>query len=352
MKGLKITGKIYGSIESSAFIDAPISGGITIGSTTSALTIGASAFYGSTVTSVDMSEANITTMSNASVFYNCRKLSQVLLSPKLITLNGNAMFSRCINLTNLIIPDTVSTFSSNVFYGSYIENLTIGKALTAIPALSGYLPKLKSVTLNDSALSLIAGTFSGCYNLTSITLPENITIIPASCFYMSGIKTVNSLGTITEIGASAFRFCSDLTTLDISNLVTCGVTAFSNSGLTDVVIPKTLTTYATTSFQGIQGTITFEEGFTPNADINLAYSDINDDTVLPLLFSLPDLSSGTSYTLTISPTMHSAVTSSTYSYYTGIKNRTISVSDTGLAWDDTATTTIADYVASKNWTIV
>ena len=64
------------------------------------------------------------------------------------------------------------------------------------------------------------------------------------------------------------------------------------------------------------------------------------------------MTGSTSYTITMYPTMYNGSTTSGYRYYDGIKNRTITVNANGIVWDDSGSQTVAQYVASKNWTIV
>ena len=134
---------------------------------------------------------------------------------------------------------------------------------------------LKNVTFGDSVTSLGNYPFKGCTSLTSVTLPEKITKIGTSYFEgCTSLKSVTFGGSITEIQASAFKNCSSLTEVALpetlktiannafdgcssltsielpSKLTSIGYSAFARTGLTEVTIPKGVTTLGTVGTTG------------------------------------------------------------------------------------------------------
>lgn len=349
--GIKITGTIYGGVNENSFLNAPIYGRITFGNTSSDKSIKGSSFAGCTVSQIDMSNSNITTIDN-NAFERCLYLSSVILGNKLTTL-GSYLFLDCMNLKSIVIPDSVSAISPDTFRESRIENITMGRGITTLPDnLFRHTSTLQNVTLADNLVNLGIYCFAFCGKLKSLVVPESVTKIPNYCFYESGIEELTFLGKIKTIGESSFDNCTNLKNIDISELETCGANAFRGAHIQNLVIPKTLITYATTSFEYIPELVIFENGFVPNTDIILAGTDINNDTILDVLFSLPDISESTNRTLTISPTKYNGIRAIGYTYYDGIKNRKIAITEDGLSWDDSGTTTVNEYVTAKNWNIV
>lgn len=85
-------------------------------------------------------------------------------------------------------------------------------------------------------------TFSACTNLKSVELPNSITVIPMA-FVESGLTEIVIPESVTTIESMAFENCKSLTSLTIpASVTTIGNLAFDGSGLTSIVIPDTVTT--------------------------------------------------------------------------------------------------------------
>lgn len=53
---------------------------------------------------------------------------------------------------------------------------------------------------------------------------------------------------MTDIGATAFNGCKGLSSIDLSGVACIGINAFSGSGLTEVILPDSVTTMGTSAF--------------------------------------------------------------------------------------------------------
>ena len=351
-RGLKLKiGEVQGNIGETAFYGCNMAPKITLKQgIAGTFSIGVSAFAGSSIREIDMLGSKITSIGNTA-FEKCSNLHTLLIGDS-VTSIGSAVFAECYNLNTVVIPDSVTTIASDTFLRSCIKNLTIGEGITSLPNnLFRFACTIESITLPESLTAIGTYCFAYCGNLKEILLPSKITTIPEYAFYRSGIRKVESINPIKDVGASAFNGCRDLTDFDMSHLSTVGNSAFEATNITDYRLPASLTSYGTTAFVYTGDEIRIEPGWTPTSDISLAGTDIHDGNVLKLLYELPDLTNKTAYTMTIYPTARAACILSGYRYYDGIKNRKITVNEDHLAWDNAGSMTVAQYVASKNWTI-
>lgn len=175
------------------------------------------------------------------MFADCTLLESVKL-PESVTIVGSYAFQNCQSLKSIVIPEGVTcrsqgdyddeSYSSSWFEGcSSLENVTLPSTLDRLPT----------------------SCFEDCTSLKSITIPEGINTIPHSCFMgCEQLSTINITTPINHIGGYAFSGCRMLTSFDLSHLGEIktdnydyeydylGYNAFSNSGLTSVVIPETV----------------------------------------------------------------------------------------------------------------
>ncbi|MBO7617493.1 MAG: leucine-rich repeat protein [Bacteroidales bacterium] len=90
----------------------------------------------------------------------------------------------------------------------------------------------------------IMGTFSGCFNLTSVVIPNTVSIIGDYAF--QGCESFTSMiipNSVVTIGEAAFGECYSLASINIPNTVTSiGISAFyACTSLTSITIPSTVT---------------------------------------------------------------------------------------------------------------
>ena len=155
-------------------------------------------------------------------FYNWVDLTSVTI-PDGVTSIGNYAFASCIGLTTINIPNSVAGIGEYAFKGC--------KGLTAI-------------NIPNSETWISFGVFLGCAGLTSITIPNSVTQIEAwafkDCTSLTSIIIPNS---VTRIGSSAFSGCTGLTSIIIPNSVTqINDGVFSGcTGLTSITIPNSVT---------------------------------------------------------------------------------------------------------------
>jgi len=120
----------------------------------------------------------------------------------------------------------------------------------SIPSEVSYKNKTLSV------ISINAGTFKNCTDLTSVTIPNSVTTINHTVFYdCTSLTSVIIPNSVTAIGESAFYGCAGLTSVIIPNSVTAiGESAFYGcAGLTSVDIPNSVTKLYDDTFKGCTG---------------------------------------------------------------------------------------------------
>ena len=120
--------------------------------------IGASAFYGSSITSLVIPNSVETV--GISAFENCTNLTEVTLSDKLTTI-PSGMFRSCFSLKKIEFPNSVTSIASGAFSNCY---------------------NLESITFSTALTTIAADAFSSCVSLTSIELPASLTTIGNNAF--------------------------------------------------------------------------------------------------------------------------------------------------------------------------
>ena len=108
------------------------------------------------------------------------------------------MFSGCTSLSELIIPESVTKLGSHIIEETAIESITIPKSIKA------------------SGGSILAN----CPSLTTVILEDGMTWIPDrlcdnGSYSNSNISTVVIPDSITEIGIYAFENCDSLISVNI-----------------------------------------------------------------------------------------------------------------------------------------
>lgn len=185
-------------------------------------------------------------------FSKCTALESITL-PSGVTAIGQSAFSGCSKL-NFTIPDNIVTIESGAFENcTAFTEVTFPEAVTVIPnsVLSG-CSNLTSVSFGSKVSSIGTYAFQNCAKLESITLPEAITVIGNYCF--NGCKALSSItlpANVTSIGNYAFQNCTSLTEVALpEGLKSLGNYAFKGcTALTDIELPSTLTSIGSYCFQ-------------------------------------------------------------------------------------------------------
>lgn len=130
-------------------------------------------------------------------------------------------FEYCENLQTLVIPTSVSTIQSGAFYAcSNLKSATLHDNLL----LSGgshfaHCKSLESIIYYNNANVIPAGEFYWCENLRTINIESKIRSIGSSAFFESGLREIVIPKGVTSINQDAFMHCKVLKTITLPRSV-------------------------------------------------------------------------------------------------------------------------------------
>lgn len=181
------------SIGDSAFAGCASLTSVTFAAGSKLNSIGASAFKETGLTSITLPENVEELTLGDNLFEGCAALSSVMLG-KSVTAISASMFLNCTALTSLTIPANVTTIDDEAFSGSGLISMTIPGTITSYgDSMFENCLALKTVVYEDGCTRIESSTFVGCTALTSVTLPD----------------------TMTYIGLGAFEGCTSLSVIEI-----------------------------------------------------------------------------------------------------------------------------------------
>ena len=135
----------------------------------------------SSLTSLDLSEADNKSLSEGAFMYNSNLTSIKL--PKDLTAIEGAAFAGMSKIKTIEIPGSVTVIGASAFSSSSIERIVVPEGVQEIGA----------------------SAFDNCKSLTSVELPSTLSVIGDRAFAMSGLSGALSLPSgITSIGENAF----------------------------------------------------------------------------------------------------------------------------------------------------
>ena len=248
--------------------------------------IGANAFEGAAISSVTVSDGNVTIGQNA--FKDCKNLvSFDIGADARVSFDGIRPFEGCDvftaftvaadnayhsaangilfnksktaisvipeGLTDVTIPSGVTEIGSNVFSGkTNLESVTLG-GITKIGDYAFAETSLKSIVVPASVTSIGKGAFYGCNLLGSVTFENGSVISELSdeTFYgCTSLVAVDLPVSVKTIGANAFRN-SAVTRVGFGSAVSIGANAFRNSKLIAADLPSSVTSIDAYAFAEI-----------------------------------------------------------------------------------------------------
>lgn len=91
------------------------------------------------------------------------------------------------------------------------------------------------------AKNMVDATGEGITQVTSIIVDDSITSINTKAFANTKITNVTLHDGVTSIGGSAFSGCGNLKSIDLKQVQRLGSNCFTQTGITDIYIPETVT---------------------------------------------------------------------------------------------------------------
>lgn len=212
--------------------------------------IGKYAFYNSSIRKVELSSSISEIKEHA--FDSCVNIIQVTLNMNLESI-GDFAFANCENLKQVTLNNTLIKLGNYAFYNCYELNyIRFPNTLENIPYGSFMnCTNLKRLILREGLLSIEPYAFFNCSSIATIQLPTTLSTIENNAFNSCAtLNEINFSNSVYEIKNNAFSNCRALTNVNFGKIISIGNEAFSNSGLTAVSIPKTLTTIGANIFKG------------------------------------------------------------------------------------------------------
>ena len=203
--------------------------------------IGTSAFRNSQLKVVDASDSNLISIGE-SAFEECRQLTSIILPNSLESISNNA-FRNCSNLGGINLPSTLQELGFYAFYGcENVKSVVLPESLETIEIGTFEASGIESIVFPSNLKVIEESAFANCEGLTRLELPERVERIGNYCFSScTNLEYIYLPDSISSIDHAAFYNCSNLTSIDIpAGLTVLSNSVFRGSGLTSVIIPKTV----------------------------------------------------------------------------------------------------------------
>lgn len=234
------------------------------------VSIGESAFDGSSIQTISFSSNTKSLVLGKNVFKDCANLTELDI-PNCVTLIPEGLCYDCTSLLNVTLPEACTFIGQSAFYNcNSLAGVAIPASCTFISSSAFcYCKQLQSVTFGETENSdktLILGTkaFENCDALTTISIPEGCTSIPANAFWScDSLRSVTIPESCTSISDNVFAYCKSLSQINSSNVqeailpqncTSIGANAFQDcTSLKNIEIPKTCTSVGAEAFAGCTG---------------------------------------------------------------------------------------------------
>ena len=173
------------------------------------------------------------------------KIKEIVVEEGITGISCQA-FNGLYNVTTVTLPESLTIIRENAFNScSSLTEITIPDGVKELQFYAfGFCVNLKSVKMPAGLTTMGYGVFTNCTSLTEITIPEGVSIIPGWAFgYCKALSSVTLPESVTEIWGDAFEGCTALTEITLpSNLQRIEQNAFTETGLTSITIPASVTT--------------------------------------------------------------------------------------------------------------
>lgn len=171
---------------------------------------------------------------DAEAFAYCKKLRKINFPETLNVIECGA-FRACFALETVILPKTMQELNNCAFYNAGIKHLILPEKvnLTGVEVFAG--TNIETIDIPKD-FTLGKAMFEKCWELRSVNLKGNGITIPESCFSDCTNLTKIDIAKTALIKDEAFCRCQNLSVNTIPANTLVSVSAFSESGVTDVVI--------------------------------------------------------------------------------------------------------------------
>lgn len=195
-------------------------------------TIGRACFAGTNVEEVVLPEGIETIDSDA--FNLCTKLKKINF-PETLKVIDHGAFNGCFSLETVILPKTMKEISDYAFYEAGIKQLILPENVNFVGTEVFAGTDIETTDIPEN-FTLNSAMFEKCQKLHSINLLGSHITIPERCFCNCINLTEIDITKTALIKDEAFRGCQNLSVSTIPADTLVAVSAFEESGATDVII--------------------------------------------------------------------------------------------------------------------
>lgn len=207
-------------------------------------------------------------------FYNRKQLDSVNLSEGLVTIGTSAF--RATGIKSIVLPDTVVTIGEQAFMeAASLVSINIPKNVKTIGNFTFQdCTSLTGVNLPSSLTSIGNSAFRNTTSLKTMVVPNSVKTIGHYAFAeATSLSSVTLPAELDTLSNYLFYNCKSLKKINIPDSVTTFVgNVFKGSGLTDVTLPKSISSGEKLGFESfyvdylevINFTSAFPEGMSTN----------------------------------------------------------------------------------------
>lgn len=195
-------------------------------------TIDRECFAGTDVEEVVLPEGIETINSDA--FNLCTKLKKINF-PETLKVIDHGAFNGCFSLETVILPKVMKEINNYAFYAVGIKHLTLPEKVSSVGIKVFAKTDIETTDIPES-FTLGSEMFTECQKLHSINLLGSHITIPKRCFCNCINLTEIDITKTALIKDEAFRGCQNLSVNTIPADTFVAVSAFEETGVTDVVI--------------------------------------------------------------------------------------------------------------------
>lgn len=195
-------------------------------------TIGRACFAGTNVEEVVLPEGIETIDSDA--FNLCTKLKKINF-PETLKVIDHGAFNGCFSLETVILPKVMKEINNYAFYAVGIKHLTLPEKVSSVGIKIFAKTDIETTDIPEN-FTLGSEMFTECQKLHSINLLGSHITIPERCFCNCINLTEIDITKTALIKDEAFRGCQNLSVSTIPADTLVSVSAFEETGVTDVII--------------------------------------------------------------------------------------------------------------------
>lgn len=220
------------TVNNGALVKCALNGQKTVTIPEGIKTVGRKCFAGTNVEEVVLPEGIETIDSDA--FNFCTKLKKINF-PETLKVIDHGAFNGCFSLETVILPKVMKEINNYAFYAAGVKHLTLPERVSSVGIKVFAKTDIETTDIPES-FTLGSEMFTECQKLHSINLLGSHITIPERCFGNCTNLTEIDITKTALIKDEAFRGCQNLSVSTIPADTLVAVSAFEESGATDVTI--------------------------------------------------------------------------------------------------------------------